>query len=513
MPNNEQISNTSLEDLDSPPIDVGDSDGGVVYSLALDAKNPIPSLQTVRGKISTFCKMKTNSTISGILLAFHSICQTPKTMVNENKDDPDRARAKRRSEFLQQCLDDMQTPFSDVRGEILDMIPMGFKVMVPQFKARTGYDPDPNYHSRYSDGKIGWKNFTPINPETIEKFNTPDGKGYLGLTGITQRIARNAQEEKVPRNRLLLFRTVSTNNSPIGKSLLEGAYDDWCKLVDANEIQMTGLRRSLEGIPYARIHTKLAKAGNNNKTEKAAVASVKKAIRDLHSKEDNAFILPSDRDDNGNLLVEVGMMGASEGGGNTRIQDAKVVIDAKEQTIARSMLAQFMTIQGKGGSYALSKTQSEVFINSLRVYMTQIEGIFNNEAVPRLFAINGEGTSASDHYLPYVSFSDFIKEDISEFFGALQKAVEFGVFEVTPQVQKKAGQVLNIDISGQEDLLNQRKAYQEELRQAQLTETDPDSGSEELIDAAGDGTEGVPTTEQSDITDQGLLDILNDDSA
>ena len=35
------------------------------------------------------------------------------------------------------------------------------------------------------------------------------------------------------------------------------------------------------------------------------------------------------------------------------------------------------------------------------------------------------------------AFSDFVKDDITEFFGALQKSIEMGVFEVTPQITVK----------------------------------------------------------------------------
>jgi phage gp29-like protein len=163
------------------------------------------------------------------------------------------------------------------------------------------------------------------------------------------------------------------------------------------------------------------------------------------------------------------------------------------------MLAQFMTIQGKGGSYALSKNQSEVFINSLRGYIAQIVGIINGEAVPRLFAINGEGTTDRDHYLPRITFSEFVKDDITEFFGALQKSIEMGLFEVTPQVQSKAGQVLGIDISGQEELLTKRREQADKLQNMESTQP---------AVAESDNPDEVPDTTASDITDPTLKSIL-----
>ena len=491
------------------PTDTGESTGYVDCSLYLDERQPIPTLKSISGKIRTFNLMKNNSTISGILLAFKSLCQTPKLTINMNPNDPDQERAKNRADFLTSCMADMQTPESDVRSEILDMIEIGFKVMVPQFKARTGYDRNPSFNSRYNDGRIGWKNFTPIDPETIYEWVAPEGSGYLGLTGITQRKSFGTQYERIARNRMLLFRTTASNNDPTGKSILEGAYTDWLDLVDANKIQMVGLRRSLEGIPYARIHSKMAKEAKSNPTSAAAIASIKKAVQNIDSRKDTAFILPADRDESGNLLAEVRIMGASDGGGNSKIQDAKIIIDSKEQSIARSMLAQFMTIQGRGGSYALSRNQSEVFINSLRGYLAQIEGIINNEAIPRLFAINGEGTSSDDFYLPTISYSEFIRDDINEFFTGLQKSIEAGVFAPTVQIQKKAAQVLGVDSSGQDVLLEERREAQRNMQDS-LTQIPP-TVANVAVGTDGEDDIDVPDTNLSDV-DSTLQGILNGDS-
>lgn len=514
MPKDEQNPNEVL--IDAPPEntegavpeDTGESTGYVDCNLYLDERVTIPSLKTVSGKVRVFNEMRMNSTISGILLAFKSLCQTPQVLVKENPDDPDRERAKSRAKFLNECLEDMQTPFSDVVSEILDMLDMGFKVMVPQFKARTGYDNDINFNSRFYDGKIGWKSFMPIDPQTIEKWNTPQGGGYLALTGITQRVRATAEEIQIPRSRMLLFRTTSSNNDPTGKSLLVGAYLDWIDLVDANKIQMTGLRRCLEGIPYARIHSKIAADAKKSPSAKSAIAAVKKAVKNIDARKDQAFILPADTDDKGKYLAEVRIMGTADGGGNSKIQDAKIIIDAKEQSIARSMLAQFMTLQGKGGSYALSKNQSEVFITSLKGYMTQIEGIMNNEAIPRLFAVNREGINVDDHYLPTISFSDFVEDDVTEFFSALQKSIEMGVFEVTPQIQAKAAQVLDVDASGQEELLKKRNEEKEFLKEQarKAAEGNENDTTEEAIGAETD--EETPDTTAADITDNNLKGII-----
>ena len=487
------------------PGDKGGAAGYVDYTNIFDSRTPTANLTTIAGKVTAFNRMKTNSTISGILLAFLSICQTVKHSTNENSDDPDRDRAKERAMFLSQCLEDMQIPFSDVRGEMLDMVAMGFRVMVPQFKMRSGPNKELGFNSKYNDGKIGWKTFTPIDPTPIHSWVGPEDTGFTGLTAINQRTSTMGKFVTIPRNRFMIFRTVSNNNSPIGKSILEGAYLDYLDLVSANKIQMTGLRRSLVGIPFCRIHTKLAKDAENSQANASAINAAKKAVSDLNSEKDNAFFMPADTDEHGNFLLTVGLMGASEGGGNTRIQDAKVVIDSKEQTIARSMLAQFMTIQGKGGSYALSKTQSEVFINSLKMYLKQIEDVMNNEAIPRLFAANGEGIKKGDHYLPTLSFSDFIKDDVSEFFTAMQQSIESGIFEVTPQVQRKAGQVLGLDISEQEDLLEKRIARREEMVNSA---TDSAEGNGDSPQAEG-GANDVPVTKAEDITDEGLLDVMN----
>ena len=88
-PLNTLIDAPTLDD-GSIPKSVGESDGYVDCSLYTDKRNPIPSLKTIGGKVRVFNEMQMNSTISGIILAFKSLCQTPKLIINENPDDPDR---------------------------------------------------------------------------------------------------------------------------------------------------------------------------------------------------------------------------------------------------------------------------------------------------------------------------------------------------------------------------------------------------------------------------------------
>lgn len=491
------------------PSEIAENSGGLDYSLLTDDRTPISELKTISGKVKTFAEMSTNSTIAGILLAFKSMCMTVKFSVEENKKDPDKKRAKENAEYVQECLDDMQTSFSEVMGEILEMIGMGFKVIIPQFKLRSGFDFNANFNSKHNDGKVAWKNFLPIKPNSIFKWNGPEGSGYLGLTGITQQIARNGTYVQIPRNRLLIFRNSSSDNSPIGKSILEGAYKDWVKLIQVIEIQMIGLRRSLEGVPYGLISTDMM--ASDRKGDQDGVRAVQAAVRNLDATLDRGFLLPGDRDDQGHLKCEVRMMGAQEGGGNTKIQDAQVIIDAKEQTIARSMLAQFMTISGKGGSYALSKNQSDVFVNSLKGSMDQIAGVMNNEAIPRLFALQDQMFGTKTEYMPRLVFSDFIKEDATEFFASIEKAINIGLFKATPELQRKAAQILNVGAGGQEEGLEEREADLKELKEiAKQSQIDIASNSGDTETPIASGGDDVPPTTKSDIKDPVLNKILDE---
>lgn len=512
-----QVKNEPLPDDGSAPQDYGVANSHIDYSLLLDTRTPIPTLSSVPNRIKAYHAMMTNSTISGILLAFKALCLTAKYSIAESTTDPDRERAKRRAEFLQSCIDDMQVPFMDAISEILEMIPYGFQIMVPQFKLRAGYNQQSALSSQYFDGKIGWKNWLPIDPRTISRWNTPQGGGYFQLTGISQRVSFLAPEVHIPRNRMLLFRTTSSNNDPTGKSLLYGAYKDWVKLEEANEIQMVGLKRCLEGVPYGRVHSKLLADAKTNPSSKSAVNAVKKAVTDFDNRVDRGFILPADTDEQGKYLTEVKIMGSNEGGGNSKIQDSKIIIDSKEQAIARSMLAQFMTISNKGGSYALSKNNTEVFINSLKSYMDQIAGVMNLEAIPTLFLANGEGGTKDDHYYPKIVFSEFIKEDINEFMSGIDKAISSGIFTVTTQIQDKVGKLLNIDTAGQKEALEKRQQEEEEMKQRMLEssqnpeEDATDAEDDDVANVANQDDPDTPTTTSDDVTDPELSNILNGD--
>jgi hypothetical protein len=69
--------------------------------------------------------------------------------------------------------------------------------------------------------------------------------------------------------------------------------------------------------------------------------------------------------------------------------DTRPVILGYQQDIARSVMADFIMLgSGDKGSFALSKSKTDLFLSSLEVYINAIKGVLNNDFLPKLWGLN-----------------------------------------------------------------------------------------------------------------------------
>jgi hypothetical protein len=80
------------------------------------------------------------------------------------------------SQFVKECMDDMEASWSDTIAEIINFLRFGWGLHEEVFKLRQGSNRDKRFTSKYSDGLIGWRKL-PIRgqpPEEIDIFDTND---------------------------------------------------------------------------------------------------------------------------------------------------------------------------------------------------------------------------------------------------------------------------------------------------------------------------------------------------
>mgnify|MGYP000427479363 CR=1 FL=1 len=426
-------------------------------------------------------EMSIDPTIGGALQTFTNICLSCRWQVQEAdipfvEDDPEYAKAKAKAEadaqFLQECVEDLPVPFDDTVADVLGMLTYGFQIIIPQYKVRAGDSEIPKFRSKYNDKKFGWRYMKPIAPDSVFKWVTEEaGQGYEGLTGIHQQTVTGYHAE-IPRNRMLLFRTTSKLDNPEGESILLSAINTWRDKENLINMELVGIERNLEGIPVAYIPPEYM--GEDATPDQRAMADyIIKAVANLKFNRQTGLVLPSTRDDQGHRLIDIELMGPS---GNTRTDAARTAVEAKELLLAESVMAQFMKLVNEG-SNALSTDQTEMFVKALKGYMDRTKDVFNNEAVPELFRLNGD---KSNNY-PKLIYTGLEKKNITNIVNAITQASATGMIVPTKALQSKLLDLLGMPTTGADEEWDKITKLQDDLRDKLKEEPSDTAGTPEAL--------------------------------
>ena len=150
------------------------------------------------------------------------------------------------------------------------------------------------------------------------------------------------------------------------------------------------VERELNGIPIIRLPSDyLAEDATDDQKQIRQMAE--RIGRDLKFNEQGSIVLPSDIwvvEDKATTqrLVDVELI-ASNGNRNIAIDP---IISRYQHDIARSVMAEFLMLGSKTtGSYALSKSKTDIFLRSVESYINTIYDVLNEQVVRPLWEING----------------------------------------------------------------------------------------------------------------------------
>jgi len=215
----------------------------------------------------------------------------------------------------------------------------------------------------------------------------------------------------IPVNKSLYYRTTSINGDPSGRSVLRNAYTSYEYLNNLQSIEAIAVERELAGIPVARIPAEYL--SNDASTAQAGfVNNLRQILRDVKFNEQGYIILPSDTypDKDGaptnNRLVDVELMSSN---GNRNI-DIDPIVRRYQHDIARSVLSEFLMLGSQGGSYALSKSKTDLFLRALESYIQAIVDVLNKQLIERLWELNG----LNYDLMPVIEAGDVAPHDLRE---------------------------------------------------------------------------------------------------
>ncbi len=373
-------------------------------------------LAELRGKkaISKYREMRDNdSTIGAVMYATEQVLRDVDLKVYPCNDTE---AAKREAEYVQSVLEDMDHSLDDHVAEALSCLSYGFAWFEVVYKRRVGpTQSSDRKRSKYTDGRMGVRKIAMRAPWTVSRFDVDRKTG--DVLGMYQDVGYGSGKHYIPVRKSLYYRTTSINGDPSGRSILRNAYTSYQYLNNLQAIEAIAVERELAGIPVARIPSEYLSA-DATPSQAAFRQNLEQILRDVKFNEQGYIITPSDTypDKDGSptniKLVDVELMSSS----GSRNIDIDPIVRRYQHDIARSVLSEFLMLGSQGGSYALSKSKTDLFLRALESYVQQIVDVLNKQLVERLWELNGLDYSL----MPTIKAGDVAPHDLREIAGFLR---------------------------------------------------------------------------------------------
>ena len=374
-------------------------------------------LPELRGKkaIRKYREMRDNdSTIGAVMYATEQVLRDVDLKVCPCDDS---AEAKREADFVESVLCDMDHTLDDHIAEALSCLSYGFAWFEVVYKRRVGpTQSNDKKRSKYTDGRMGVRKIAMRAPWTVSRFDVDNKTGDIqgvyqdgGYAGTTKHY--------IPSRKSLYYRTTSLNGDPSGRSILRNAYTSYEYLNNLQAIEAIAVERELAGIPVARIPSEYL-SPDATSSQVQFKSNLEQILRDVKFNEQGYIITPSDTypDKDGSptniRLVDVELMSSS----GSRNIDIDPIVRRYQHDIARSVLSEFLMLGSQGGSYALSKSKTDLFLRALESYIQQIVDVLNKQLVERLWELNGLDYSL----MPTIEAGDVAPHDLREIAGFLR---------------------------------------------------------------------------------------------
>ena len=432
--------------------------GDNTHNGQIRADEFLPELRGVRA-IKKYREMRDNdSTIGAVMYSVEQMLRDVDLNVTP-ADDSD--AAKKEAEFVEQVLNDMDHTLDDHVAEALSFLSYGFGWFEVVYKRRGGKDTqNPKKRSKYSDGRIGVRKIASRAPWTISKFEVDTQSGdVLGIHQTTGGWSSNTNY--IPCSKSLYYRTTSINGDASGRSILRNAYTSYEYLNNMQAIEAIAVERELAGIPVGGVPAEYL-GPDATPAQQQFVNTFKQILRDVKFNEQGFIITPTDTypDKDGSPtnipLVSVDLMAS----GGKRNIDIDPIVRRYQHDIARSVLSEFLLLGSQGGSYALSKSKTDLFLRALESYIQAIVDVLNKQLVERLWELNGLPFET----MPTIKAGDVAPHDLKEIASFLRNlnGADINVSE-HPEVVSDLMDIaeLDFDVDSYKDNLEKSKADKE----------------------------------------------------
>lgn len=374
--------------------------------------------------IHTFNKMRRDATISSAVQLLETMISKVKWKIEipHNASDD----LKRKKQYLEEVIEDMDTSFLSVIKEISSFNTYGFSVMEKVFRRRLK-----SQGSYYNDGLVGIKKLAPRGQETISKWEFDDNNRVLqGIRQWTSKQGTNGDLQYeiapgvlIPREKFLLFRTNVRKDNPIGESPLVYCWQSWKFKQALEEAEAIGISKDMRGLPILYMPAQYMVDGASEQ-DKAVYEYMKKVMRNLHREEQEGLILPTLYEE-GHRLFDFELAGVS----GSKSFNVSEIINRYSNEILMSFFADVLKLgQGATGSYSLADSKTSIIATRVEAALMEIQDQLNNDLVKQLAELNGWNPTQ----MPKFSYGDIDERSIDDFSKAIQRIKATSMITPTP---------------------------------------------------------------------------------
>jgi len=436
--------------------------------------------------VKIFAEMRSNDdTVGAILFIIDGLLRNVKWEAAPADESPESHEV---SKFVESCMHDMEHSWGDLISEILSMLVFGWSTHEIVYKVRSGMDTkNKSYYSEFDDNKIGWRKIPIRSQESFYSWEFDDSDDVVAMNQMPP----IGNIRRIPSDKLLIFKTQSYKNNPMGRSILRNAYRPWFFKKRIEEVEGIGIERDLAGLPVAGVPAEIL-ASNATAEQKATLSAIKRLVTNIRRDEQEGVVFPLVYDDNGNKLYTLDLLST----GGTRQFDTNSIITRYSKAIAMTVMADFIYLgQSKSGSYALSSDKTDMFAVGLGTMLNIISDVMNKDALPKLMKLNGYDKRTWPKITPH----DIEKEDASKLCDNIYKLVGVGALIPDDQLNEKVRDILGIKpstsditpLSQLEDKIEAARLQQEV--DAKLASQSDDSGFSNMPGPSGQkGGRSVP---------------------
>ncbi len=350
-------------------------------------------------------------------------------VVNDKNPTPEKQA---QINFINECMSDMDTHFSEVINEALSFIAYGYSIHEKVFKYRNNSG---KFKSKFNDGRIGWAKLPIRSQDTIWRWHfDAEGRELKAVEQQLQVMGHNhynignpshlGSTVIIPRKRFLHFRHDVQRNNPEGTSALKACYSAWAYKNKIEEYEAMGVSRDLGGLPVVEMPPEYM-SDDAPADKQAFYRYMQQVIQNIHANEQAGLILPKYVDPETRQDLFTFKLISVDG---SKQYDTDKIISRYENKILMTFLADVLKLgQDASGSFALSDSKTNLLSVGISALITEILDQFNHDLIPQTLKMNGWDL---DSDTPRIVHDDLDDRDIESLGKFVQQVTATGAMEV-----------------------------------------------------------------------------------